>query len=169
MLESYNFEAYDLEILLTSLRCLYRIVRYRNCDILNELQTAGLMPTLTSKILNQLHLELIIGIAALASKLLNESLLNLVRQRCLARVFCLLQALHKSLTPEDNSILDLCMSYMKKVLNPDPNDPIHDPQLIICGLDLLWHCAFAPRDNLKLFVTKGGVYMLLDIIQVCTI
>lgn len=57
---------------------------------------------------------------------------------------------------------------MDRVLNPSPEDSVFNPSMIISGLDMLWEGVVWNDNNLEVFVKRGGVYDLLDIIQVPT-
>lgn len=57
---------------------------------------------------------------------------------------------------------------MERVLNPNAEDAVFRPNMIISGLDLIWEGVVWNDENLKVFVKRGGVYDLLDIIQVST-
>lgn len=55
---------------------------------------------------------------------------------------------------------------MDRVLNPSQEDPAFHPNMIISSFEMLWEGVVWNDHNLKVFVERGGVYDLLDLIQV---
>lgn len=103
----------------------------------------------------------------LTEQILSSHILSSIDQQCLAFCFCILQALYRYFRSPGNSLIELCVAYMKKILILNDEVPSEYPRVVICGLDLLWECTYSNVDNIKVFVNHGGIYLLLDIIQVC--
>lgn len=58
------------------------------------------------------------------------------------------------------------MKFLKRILNPNVEDPIFQPKFLIGALDFLWASIAWSENNLEMFASGGGVFLLLDLIQV---
>lgn len=101
-----------------------------------------------------------------SNEILSQKILTLLDQECLSYCFCILQILYKQFPATDKPGTLFCCTYMTKLLLRNNEGPPHDPRTIICGLDCLWETLCANDDNINFFVSRKGIYLLLDIIQV---
>ncbi|XP_050307391.1 uncharacterized protein LOC126744087 isoform X1 [Anthonomus grandis grandis] len=63
-------------------------------------------------------------------------------------------------------ILPLLISYMKRYVNPVQKEHVQIPNLIIICLSFIWNKVISCEAAGKEFVKMGGVYLMLDIVQV---
>lgn len=66
----------------------------------------------------------------------------------------------------NQELIDICLNYLNRTLNPHQEDTIHDPKVAIACISLLWECIKYNQENFNYFIAKEGVYLLLDVIEV---
>ncbi|KAF5281280.1 hypothetical protein FQA39_LY05166 [Lamprigera yunnana] len=148
MIDYYYIEPYEPLILLDGLKAVYSITSTSNPDLLDNILNNGGQPTIIN----------------VCEKLLTESNLTTVFQECLTYSFATLEKIYSAEEDTECKAVNLCIIFLTRVLNPNSEDTLHNPYFLICGLDFLWTSIVWKENSLYLFTTRGGVYMLLDVI-----
>lgn len=55
---------------------------------------------------------------------------------------------------------------MQKLLVPDDEDKVVDSKVLLCIVDFIWDGIERSEEFTEKFLKKGGVYNLLDLLQV---
>lgn len=97
---------------------------------------------------------------------MSDENIKITIQNCLMYTFCSLEYLTKKTQITNEDSVQICLNYMKRYLNPHKNDFIQDPKLLICIISFLWENLIYSDDNLKTFLISGGIFTLLDILNV---
>lgn len=81
-------------------------------------------------------------------------------------MFCLLKRLDAITAQVEDRGVEITIGFMKKFLSPDPDDTVPDNKMIFCIVDFLWEAIRSSETLTKKFLKKGGVFHLLDLLQV---
>lgn len=68
--------------------------------------------------------------------------------------------------PENDSIIEIIISYFRRILYPKPQDACFTNIPLIASLDLLWIVIKTSKTKLKQFIKMEGIYLLLDLLEV---
>lgn len=90
----------------------------------------------------------------------------MMHHKCLNYSLYILLLLRENRNTPNTAIVQMSFDYMKRILNPAPEDFPFDPTTTLCLFDLLWNGLLTNAENLKYFVKIGSVYTLLDLIDV---
>ena len=87
-------------------------------------------------------------------------------QKYLKLSFNIQEQLAKSIKGSSRSMIDVCINLLKRYLKPREHDMLFDQSLLIFVIDYLWTNLMHSELNQDHFTSKGGVYLMLDIIAV---
>lgn len=87
-------------------------------------------------------------------------------QHGLMSTFCIAEILIQESNYYREDAVDTCIKYMRRCLNPPKTDLLHDPKILIACLDFIWENLTWSTASLNYFISCGGTYALLDIIEV---
>lgn len=104
-------------------------------------------------------------ISGLAGDFLNSNV-TLHSQRCIALLYCLLKRLDAFTIDIEDRAVEITVGYLKKFLLPDPKDTVSDNKTIFCVVDYLWEAIRTNETFREKFLKKGGVFHILDLLQV---
>ncbi|KAF5277774.1 hypothetical protein FQR65_LT03754 [Abscondita terminalis] len=149
MIEHYYVDPYEISVFKNCLKTLHYTTSLKIPDIINNL----IANTAQSILLN------------LVFKLLDQPCLNLDNQQCLMYAFSTLECICRA-EKSDEKAIEVCTTFLKRVLQRNPTDHLLDPNFLISGLDYLWESIVWNRVCLEKFTSKGGVYLLLDCIEI---
>lgn len=91
----------------------------------------------------------------------------LIHHKCLNYCLSILSILRKNEDSHNRVIVKIASDYMKRALNPTPEDFAFDSTTMICLFDVLWNGLLTNLENLQCFVKMGSIYTLIDLLEVC--
>ncbi|XP_015835259.2 uncharacterized protein LOC103312894 isoform X2 [Tribolium castaneum] len=151
MIEGFLIKTYEMEVLDCYMYCLTEMLLQKNADllrILGENNTYDIVASTCWKVLT-----------------ISKSLTKF-NQKVLTRGFTILQLLLSAGYADDKPIT-LCLDFLNRVIHPNENDPLIDVRATICALHLLWQSVVTSNSSYSKFLKKGGIYILLDITELC--
>lgn len=86
-------------------------------------------------------------------------------QKCIALIFCVLNQLDAYNSDVIRSV-DIAINYVKKFLFPQNEDSVANSKTLVCIVDFIWGGIKQSEEFTEKFLSKGGVYFLLDLLQV---
>ncbi|KRT86078.1 hypothetical protein AMK59_1996, partial [Oryctes borbonicus] len=86
-------------------------------------------------------------------------------QSSMVCTFCIAEILSRHHDSNRTDVVDLCNSYVGRCLNPQEEDFLNNPTILIACLDFIWEYLTWSSLNLHYFNNSGGIYVLLDVIE----
>lgn len=83
----------------------------------------------------------------------------------IAYSFHMTSLLYNEKIPENDSTIEIIISYFQRILDPNPRDACFTNFPLIAALDLLWIIIKTSEMKLKQFIKMKGVYLLLDMLE----
>ncbi|KAG5888919.1 hypothetical protein JTB14_019415 [Gonioctena quinquepunctata] len=102
----------------------------------------------------------------LSEKILSQPALDSQLQTCAKMVFCILNKLCQSCPDElQDDLVEISIKYIKRFLAPHPEETIFDNVTLVYLIDFIWDTIINCAPLSITFIQRGGVYLMLDIIQ----
>lgn len=96
----------------------------------------------------------------------NLDVLTREMQHAMVCAFCIAEMLNVEYEYNRIDVIDTCLLYIERCLQPYKEDFLSSSKLLIACLDFIWENVTWSTSTFKHFIHVGGTYALLDVIQV---